>query len=45
VEPSLNVVKKVADYVYIMSKGTIVYESIPEELLRNTEVKSQYLAM
>lgn len=45
VEPNLTVVKKVADYVYVMSKGTIVYESTPEEILKNTEVKSQYLGM
>lgn len=45
VEPNLNVVKKVADYVYVMSKGTIVYETTPEQLLQNTEVKSQYLGM
>jgi branched-chain amino acid transport system ATP-binding protein len=45
VEPNLNVVKKVSDYVYVMSKGTIVHESTPEQLLQNTEVKSQYLGM
>jgi len=45
VEPNLNVVKKVADYVYVMSKGTIVYETTPEQLLQNNEVKSQYLGM
>ena len=45
VEPNLNVVKKVSDYVYVMSKGTIVYESTPEQLLQNTDVKSQYLGM
>ena len=45
VEPNLNVVKQVADYVYVMSKGTVVYESTPLQLLRNTEVKSQYLGM
>jgi len=45
VEPNLNVVKKVSDYVCVMSKGTIVHESTPERLLQNTEVKSQYLGM
>lgn len=45
VEPNLNVVKKVSDYVYVMSKGTIVHESTPRQLLQNTEVKSQYLGM
>lgn len=45
VEPNVNVVKKVSDYIYVMSKGTIVHESTPEQLLQNTEVKSQYLGM
>ena len=30
----------VADYAYIMSKGTIVYESTPDELINNESVKS-----
>lgn len=45
VEPNLNIVKRVADYVYVMSKGRIVYESTPEQLLQNTDIKSQYLGM
>ena len=45
VEPNLNVVRKVADHVYVMSKGTIVHDSKPEQLLQNTAVKSQYLGM
>jgi branched-chain amino acid transport system ATP-binding protein len=34
-----------ADYVYIMSKGKIVYESSPKELEENTQVKSRYLGV
>lgn len=45
VEPSLSVVRKVADYVYVMSKGTIVYESTPEQLSRDTQCQTQYLGM
>ena len=30
----------VADYAYIMSKGTVVYESTPEVLIANERVKS-----
>ena len=36
---------RVADYVYIMSKGTIVYESTPEELRDSEEVKAKYLGV
>ncbi len=36
---------KLADYVYIMSRGVIVYESKPEELKDNAEIKSRYLGV
>jgi ABC-type lipopolysaccharide export system ATPase subunit len=35
----------VADYAYIMSKGTVVYESAPSELIDNESVKSAYLGV
>lgn len=35
----------VADYCYIISKGVIVYESTPEELRDNEEVKARYLGL
>ena len=45
VEQNLPFVLEVADWVYVMSKGIIVYESEPEELQGNEEVKSHYLGV
>ena len=45
VEQNLPMALRVADYVYIMSKGTIVYEGTPEELRDNEEVKAKYLGV
>ena len=36
---------KIADYVYIMSRGAIVYESEPEKLKENPEIRSRYLGV
>ena len=36
---------KLADYVYIMNRGTIVYESDPGKLKENPEVRSRYLGV
>ena len=35
----------VADYVYIMSKGKIVYQSLPEDLAHEEEIKHKYLGI
>jgi len=35
----------VADYVYIMSKGRVVYESTPQELRDNDRIKVEYLGV
>ncbi len=45
VEQNLPMALGVADYVYIMSKGAIVYESTPEELRDNEEAKAKYLGV
>lgn len=45
VEQNLSLAFEVADYAYIMSKGKVVYESIPQELRDNTEVKVKYLGV
>lgn len=45
VEQNLPMALAVADYVYVVSKGTIVYESTPEELKKNEEVKNTYLGV
>ena len=34
-----------ADDVYVMSKGTIVYQGMPDDLIANEEVKKQYLGI
>ena len=36
---------RLADYVYIMSRGTIVYESEPAKLREDTEIRSRYLGV
>jgi branched-chain amino acid transport system ATP-binding protein len=44
-EQNINMALKVADYVYVISKGTVVYESSPQDLKNNLEVKSKYLGV
>jgi len=36
---------RVSDYVYLVSKGEIVYQSIPEELKNSKEIQVKYLAV
>jgi len=45
VEQKLSFALEVADYVYVMSKGKIVYHSTPEDLWRNEEVKARHLGI
>ena len=45
VEQDFGMAMSVADYAYIMSKGTIVYESAPDDLINNESVKSAYLGV
>ena len=45
VEQNLPMALGIADYVYIVSKGVIVYESTPEELRDNEEVKAKHLGV
>jgi branched-chain amino acid transport system ATP-binding protein len=45
VEQDFGMAMSVADYAYIMSKGTIVYESTPDRLIDNESVKSMYLGV
>ena len=44
-EQNINMALGIADYVYIISKGTVVYESTPQELRNNNEIKSKYLGV
>ena len=45
VEQTLHLALELADYIFIMSKGKIVYESTPKELRNNDEAKVKYLGI
>lgn len=45
VEQNFLMAMSLADYIYVISKGVIVYESTPGQLKNNEEVKSQYLGV
>jgi len=45
VEQNLPMALGVADYVYVISKGAIVYQSTPEELRDNEEAKAKHLGV
>jgi branched-chain amino acid transport system ATP-binding protein len=45
VEQNLSLALPIVDYVYIISKGVIVYESTPKELRDNEEVKTKHLGV
>jgi branched-chain amino acid transport system ATP-binding protein len=43
VEQNLSLALSVADRVYVISKGSVVYECSPDELRHNEAIKDQYL--
>ena len=45
VEQNLPMALSVADYVYVMSRGTIVHQSTPQEFAENEEIKAKYLGV
>jgi branched-chain amino acid transport system ATP-binding protein len=45
VEQNMNMALGVSDYVYVISKGTVVFESKPQELRENQEMKSKFLGV
>jgi branched-chain amino acid transport system ATP-binding protein len=45
VEQNFNLALSVADYVYVMNKGRLVYESTPEDLFHQEEIKNKYLGI
>ena len=45
VEQNLPFALTLADHVYVMTKGRIVYESSPRELWENEEIKRSYLGV
>jgi branched-chain amino acid transport system ATP-binding protein len=45
VEQNINLALAVADYVYVVNKGMIVYESTPAELEKEEKVKDVYIGI
>ncbi len=45
VEQDFGMAMSVADYAYIMSKGTVVYESTPDKLIDDEHTKATYLGV
>lgn len=45
VEQNLPMALKVADVSHVLSRGRIVYSSMPQELWENEEIKSRYLGL
>jgi len=45
VEQNLSIALKVSDYVYIINKGMIVYESTPDDVRNNEEIKAKYIGV
>jgi branched-chain amino acid transport system ATP-binding protein len=45
VEQNLTLALDVAEYVYIMNKGVIVFNGKPEDLRGNRDVQSQFLGV
>ena len=44
-EQNLNMALTVADYIYIVSKGQVVWEGKPDDLRHNDEVKQKWLGV
>jgi len=45
VAQNIRLALELADYVYIISNGEVAYESTPQELRDNEEVKAKYLGV
>lgn len=45
VEQNFNMAMRLADHVYVMSRGGVVFQSTPEELVGNEAIKARYLGM
>ena len=44
-EQNLNMALTVADHIYIISKGGVVWEGKPDDLRENDEVKQKWLGV
>lgn len=45
VEQNLPMALKLSDYVYVLSKGVVVYESTPDQLNLNEDIKAKYIGI
>jgi len=45
VEQNFNMALSVADKIFVMSRGKVVHESSPEDLVKNEEIKAHYLGI
>ena len=45
VEQNLSMALRLADFVYVMSKGTVVFEGLPQDLNRAERVRQRYLGV
>lgn len=45
VEQNLSMALKLADYVYVLDMGRVVYEGTPSDLIDNKSIKSKYLGV
>jgi branched-chain amino acid transport system ATP-binding protein len=45
VEQNVPLALKLADYVYVISKGELVYESTPQELKENRQAQTRHLGV
>ena len=44
-EQNFNMALSVADYIYVVSKGSVVWEGLPEDLRDNEEIKTKWLGV
>jgi branched-chain amino acid transport system ATP-binding protein len=44
-EQNLNMALSVADHIYVISKGAVVWDGVPEDLRHNDEVKQKWLGV
>ncbi|MBW2063507.1 MAG: hypothetical protein JRJ03_01115 [Deltaproteobacteria bacterium] len=44
-EQNVNLALEVTDYVYVISKGKVVYEGMPKELRDNEQIKRKHLGV
>ena len=43
VEQNVNMAMRVADYMYVMEAGQLKMEGVPQEVMRDEDIKQAYL--